>query len=138
RGRLRAAATVKERAKLTGHTKAAISATFSRDGKTLATCGFDGLIKLWDVAAGKEKATLKTPAAVIHDVVFSPDGKTLAAAYNPYATDEAPLWGSEKPGAIQLWDVATGKERQRFRGPRGKVTTRAFSADGQMLPSRGS
>ena len=73
------------------------SVAFSPDGKTLASGSKDRTIKLWDVATGKEQATLKghTGAGVV-SVAFSPDGKTLAS-------------GSEDC-TIKLWDVATGKE----------------------------
>ena len=49
----------------------------------------------------KLRATLKGHTEAVWSVAFSPDGKTLASAGG--------LCG--KPGEIQLWDVATGKER---------------------------
>src|SRR4051812_8496949 len=44
---------------LKGHTHNINSVAFSPDGKTLASGSADWTIKLWDVAGGKEKATLK-------------------------------------------------------------------------------
>jgi WD40 repeat protein len=76
--------------------------TFSGDGKTLASgCGdkFNpgepGEVRLWDVATGKEQATLKGHKEAVVCVAYSPDGKTLASG----SRDET----------IKLWDVATGK-----------------------------
>jgi WD40 repeat protein len=73
---------------------------YTPDGKTLASgSGYDGPdeIKLWDVATGKELATLKgRPGAdVVCTVAFSPDGKTLASGG----------WD----GAVMLWNMKTGK-----------------------------
>src|SRR2546430_17696837 len=56
------------------------SLAFSPDGRTLASGSwFDGEIRLWDVATGKNTATLKGHDGDVTSVAFSPDGKTLAS-----------------------------------------------------------
>jgi WD40 repeat protein len=77
-------------------------------------------VKLWEVATGKERATLR---GTICCVAFSPDGKTLALA------------GGAGPGEIRLWEVATGKARATLRGHAQAVCSVAFSPDGQTLAS---
>ena len=78
------------------------SVAFSPDGKTLASGSEDETIKLWDVATGKEQATLKGHTHAVCSVAFSPDGKTLASG------------SGDK--TIKLWDVATGKEQATLKG----------------------
>src|SRR5262245_4891340 len=51
--------TAKERLTLRGHTAGLQSLAYSPDGKTLASSSRDGTIKLWDVATGTERATLR-------------------------------------------------------------------------------
>jgi WD40 repeat protein len=67
----------------------------SADGKTLATSGKDGVIRLWDAADGRLDVELHGHVDVVHEVAFSPDGTQLASA------------GID--GTIRLWDVSTGK-----------------------------
>jgi len=54
---------------LNTHTGAVVSVAFSLDGKTLATGSWDRTVKLWDVATGKERATLKGLTFVTNSMV---------------------------------------------------------------------
>ena len=56
--------TCKERVTLQGHTESVMSVAFCADGKTLASASYDKTVKFWDVATGKERATLKGTEAV--------------------------------------------------------------------------
>src|SRR5262249_26451326 len=53
---------------------------FSPHGTILASCGYDRLIKLRDVAAKKELQLLKDHSDSVYGIAFSPDGKLLASA----------------------------------------------------------
>src|SRR5262249_43937710 len=74
---------------------------FSPEGKTLASGGWDDMIRLWDVATGKELRKFVAHQAMVARVVFSPDGKLLASR-------------GGIDGILRLWDAATGAEVRKF------------------------
>jgi WD40 repeat protein len=112
-----------ERVSLPGHGGGARSATFSPDGKTLASASADNTITLWDAATGQERASLRGHTSYVNSVRFSPDGKMLASG----SSDRT----------IKLWDAATGRGRASLMGHTDLVSSVAFSPDGKTLASAG-
>src|SRR5262249_55070380 len=84
------------------------------------------VVKVWDVATGRERATLKPRTKNASPVAFTPAGKTLAAAEEDWAIS---CW------AISLWGTADGKEIATFKRLPGPVLSLAFSPDGKTLAS---
>ncbi len=80
-----------------GHPDGILAAALSPDGKTLATGGYDRLVKLWDLGSGKEIGSLKEHTDAVYGVAFSPDGRALASV----AGDRT----------VKVWDVASAKRR---------------------------
>ena len=105
------------------HKDLVLNLTFSPDGKLLATCGYDRLIKLWEVSTGKEVRTLKDHSDAIYGISFSPDGKLLASA----AADRA----------VKVWDVATGRRLYTLGESTDWVYATAWSPDGKHLAAGG-
>ncbi len=67
---------------LRGHLDVPKSMAFSPDGRTLATCGTEGSLKLWHLSTRRELLTLRTfrPGVWADRLTFSADGTWLGAA----------------------------------------------------------
>ena len=99
---------------LVGHTTAISSVAFSPDGKFLATADDGGTMKLWDVAAKKELATVDHLANPGGQVRFTPDGKTVIALGNTElavldvatAKRKPPVAVADLPGGPTAFDIS--------------------------------
>ena len=107
---------------LRGHTDDIYALAFSSGG-VLASASGDGTVKLWDLAAGREKATLEGHDGLVYGTAFTRDGKTVASG------------GGD--GTVRLWDVASSRQRQLFKGHEQAVYAVAFSPDGSLHASAG-
>jgi RNA polymerase sigma factor (sigma-70 family) len=94
----------------------------SSDGKMMASESEDERVKLWDVATGREKATLKTRhERKVLSLALSGSGRLLATGGNE--------------GNVKLWDVAGGRLKATFEGHTDQVTSVAVSGDGTLVAS---
>lgn len=98
---------------------------FTPDGKTLASACWDGSVRFWDAATGKQTRCLRCPQEnrpdrspiALLDLALSPDGKTLVAV------------GNQDMACV--WDQATGKELHLLKGGNGFCL--ALSPDGKTF-----
>jgi WD40 repeat protein len=192
---------------LLGHANAVNAVAFSPDGKLLASCSPDQTVRIWDLATGKDRLTVRhyddrvKAFQPVQAVLFSPDGQRLYSAGSDRhmrawnAQTGKPLFavkdlqpplavspdgkrfgavaeqgvsiGDTETGkithtikarrpdgltfspdskwialcdgdwtgeaTIQMWDAATGKELQSFRGQEGRPYSLTFSPDGNWL-----
>jgi WD40 repeat protein len=101
---------------------------FAPDGRTLAASYRDRTVRLWDLAAGRERLILPPrtdrfgdPLPLRTDIralAFSPDGHTLVTAGGCFVT---------------LWDVNSGRVRAVIEAHTRPVNRVAFTADGRFL-----
>jgi len=119
------------------HSECSTDLAFSPDGKTLAVSqGTDfqphdgAATRLFDVATGRETATLRGDDALHLAVAYSSDGSTLATA--------------SENGEITLWDLTTLEERMTLTWEGANIESSewspfiesmAFSPDGRTLVS---
>lgn len=107
--------------KLKVHEGPVTAMTISLDGKFLATAGDENTIKIWEIATGAPKQTLKGHSAEIYSIAFSANGKWLASG----SADKT----------VKVWDTTEGKELHTLSGHEGMVRSVAFSPDSKWLVS---
>jgi WD40 repeat protein len=98
-----------------------LAATFSPDGKILATCDTDCQIRLWEVATGKLLVICKGHTNWVRSIAFSPDGTTLASG------------GADR--TVKFWQVNDGTCIKTCRGHENEIFSVTFSPDNQTLVS---
>ena len=97
------------------------SVAYSPDGKTVASGGDFGALKLWDVESGRQVKSLEGHPFPVMSIAYSPDSKTLATGSNDKT--------------IKLWDVQTGQQIKLLEGSHSSILSIAFSPDGKTLAS---
>jgi Tol biopolymer transport system component len=117
---------------------------FTPDNKTLAVRSADAVVRLYDVASGKEQGQIAEPnltgnaadqglqygAIFGHGMVFSPDGGTLATAW--YVVNRTN--NNQRHSLIHLWQVGTGRKIGRVETRQGShIAAMACSPDGRTL-----
>src|SRR5262249_3891530 len=105
------------------HTSTVRGVSFSHDGKTLATGGYDSTLRLWNVEDGKALRTIY-PSYSVYAVAFSPDSKLLAV-------------GTSGGRYLPVFNAETGVSLRTFSNHPNYVHHVAFAPGGKLVASVG-
>ena len=104
-------------------------AALSPDGKIIAS-RYNEDILLSYIHNSVPKTILKGHFNRVECIAFSPDGKIIASGSSHQSSG-----GNRKPVTIRLWNALTAKHIRTITGHSDKVTSVAFSPDGETLAS---
>lgn len=97
------------------------------DGRSFLTEGQDAVIRRWSVASGHELSSFPSRGY----------GSNMAGAPHFLISPDGRLVAQIGAGAVNVWELSTGKIRRRFLGHEGNIRAMAFSADGSKILSGG-
>ncbi|MCS7189264.1 MAG: hypothetical protein RMJ66_05690, partial [Bacteroidia bacterium] len=105
--------------RLVGHKNRVIYATFSPDGKQLATASWDKTIRIWNVASGTSKEVLRGHTHIVEKVYFSQDLQYLVSLAEDFSA--------------RIWDLKQGISVARLWGHKDNLTHVALSSDASVI-----
>lgn len=108
--------------KLVGHTDTVTAVGFNFNGTLALTGGYDGAVRIWQVATGELLHTLEGP----EDVEWA----------QWHSKGNAVIAGS-RDGTIWMWLTHNGQCVHVFAGHDGGVTAGTFTKDGKMICTGG-
>ena len=147
------------------HPGGATSLVFGLDRGRLYSGGYDGKVRVWDLAGRRQAASLSGAEGTIWTLDLSPDGTRLAAAGEDrvirihrldapaspialgghernvwevrFSPDGRNLASGSFDATARIWDVATGRPVRTLAGHSEAVVGLAFSPDGRTLATGG-
>ncbi len=123
------ATTGKEVRRLRGSRAPAGRAYFAGDGRRLAVCDWDKVIRVWEVGTGRQLASFTVPELFGGDLVaLSHDGRVLAVDCTQ---------NTEGGNVLYTWDVDAKVQLARIVAPTHYFNGIALSPDGRRLAGGG-
>lgn len=113
-------ATAEDNVILRGHLGLVMSASFSSDGKQVASASLDGTVRMWNVEDGRELKTFSRKEDVYYEAFFSGNGKFLNAL-----TEDSILvvWNIENGANVKIEKLSRGAD----------VSNVCYSPDGKLM-----
>jgi WD40 repeat protein len=101
-----------------GHTHHVLDVAWKSDGKVLASCGADNVIKIWDFITGDQRRTT------------APFGKEITSINFVAATPRVFVCSGDK--TVRLLNTDNGGVERSFAGSNDFMYSTAVSADGRI------
>jgi WD40 repeat protein len=137
---------------------AVTSLAFGPGARLIATGGADGAVRLWTVATGRPRGTLRGHVGAVRDVTFSPRTTLIGSASNDgtarvfrisdrtpvavmsghaapvtqvsFSPDGTRIVTASQDQTARVWKAQTGAPLAVLRGHQGTVTAAQFVGDG--------
>jgi WD40 repeat protein len=147
------------------HPGGATAVAFAANGRRLYSGGYDGQLRVWDIAARREIGRLAGAQGTVWAIDVSPDGTRLAAAGEDriiriwpldhraaplrligherivwevrFSPDGARLASGGFDATARIWDARTGAALRTLRGHSEAVVGVDFSPDGRLIATAG-
>lgn len=145
---------------LSGHDNGVYNVAFSPDGRMIASAGHDFTFMLWNTETGERIRTTKGADIHVWETAFSPDGERLAVADGlgvkvlnvttsrdavtlqdsqftttcvAFSPDGKYIAAGRHDWTAKVWEAASGRVVQTFRGHQREIWRLAFSPDSQRI-----
>ncbi len=95
--------------------------SFSPDGQSLVSGGWEATVRVWNVESGTLQTEMGRQEYSMWSIRWSPNGKYVVSG--------------DVYGRLHIWDAVAGQPMKSMDGHRTTVTSLAFSPDSTMLAS---
>jgi len=138
----------------------------SADGRTLATTGVFGPVRIWDTTTGRERMTFHPPEAQLELLALSPDGRLVATCMHDrrqfqvwdatngrwlaggdghsapltaltFSSDNLEIATASSDASVRLWTSSSARQTACLGGHLQEVNALAYSPDGRALAAAG-
>ncbi|MEG3918101.1 WD40 repeat domain-containing protein [Microcoleus sp. T3_A4] len=107
----------------TGHRSSINVIALTPDGKQIVSGADDGILKVWDLATGKELRSLSGHGNAVTAIIVTPDGKQVISG--------------SKDGTLTVWNLARGQELFTMTEQDYLIETIAVTSDSKWVTTSG-
>jgi WD40 repeat protein/serine/threonine protein kinase len=119
---------------LKGHTAGVWGVAFSPDGQRIASGGWDGAARIWNVQTEQIVTELaRENTDIVWSIAYHPNGDQVALGTGGQSRNGEVVGG--KISTFLVCDAKSGDVVRKYRGHTGTVLSVAFSPDGQRILS---
>ena len=106
------------------HGGAVYGVAFTRDGRSVVTCGADQTIRLWVTETGQQRFQMRGHQGAVHTVALTRDDTLAVSA------------GAD--GTLRLWDIVGGRQLKQLTKLDATMYAVTISHDGRYLAAGGA